>query len=37
MMLRSVVVFPAPFRPRSATISPRSTSREIPCTTMLAA
>jgi hypothetical protein len=28
---RSVVVFPAPFGPRTATISPSSTVSEIPC------
>ena len=30
-MLRIMVVFPAPFRPRSATASPAATRRETPC------
>jgi hypothetical protein len=36
MMLESVVVFPAPFLPSSATTSPRFTSSEMPKRTWLA-
>ena len=35
-IVRSVVVFPAPFAPISVTISPCSTSIEMPCSAVIA-
>jgi hypothetical protein len=33
---RSVVVFPAPFAPRTATIEPSSTASDTPCSAFVA-